>query len=130
MMADTRNETILGIRFLGPPHNMLLKSSFENYLAHPFQVYSQTLLPMPVRFKTSKHVKTKESENVTQTEKSSKAVKAIHSQDGFRSQTEESREDKSFSLGVPQASITVPDHRTQAAAGQDVPSGALLGRRL
>lgn len=85
---------------------------------------------MPVRFKTSKHVKTKESENVTQTEKSSKAVKAIHSQDGFRSQTEESREDKSFSLGVPQASITVPDHRTQAAAGQDVPSGALLGGRL
>ena len=73
----------------------------------------------------------KESENITQTEENPKAGNAIHSQDGFKNQTEESREDKSFSFSAPQTSTTVPDHETQVAwAGQDMSSAAFPGGRL
>lgn len=47
----------------------------------------------------------KESENITQTEENPKAGSAIHSQDGFKNQTEESREDKSFSFSAPQRQV-------------------------
>lgn len=100
-------------------HNTLLKVKLQNLPLTALYIPSKStvkhLLPMTVRSKTSKHVKMKESENITQTEENPKAGSAIHSQDGFKNQTEERREDKSFSFGAPQTSTTVPDHETQVA---------------
>ena len=114
---------------------MLLKVKLQKLpstaLYVPFKATIKHLSPKPARFKTSKHLKMKEGENVSQAEENPKAIKATHSQDGFKNQPEESRRQKLLLGCAPQTSTTVPDHETDMAqTGQDLPSGAFPGGRL